>query len=162
VPVLQGVSLFSLLVIIPLACCYLVAHPVGPGGVLERMRLVPASPPLADQTSIQAERLRQLPGTPVRMGTNAHHNLGAFGDGLRRPARLDELLETIKLLRSQVKGTECELMGYAAPPNVVGNRRHCANISLQHLIRHHLFLALAPSSPFPFPLSLERTHGSLY
>ncbi len=36
------------------------------------------------------------------------------------------------------------------------------SLSGQHLIRRHLFLMIAPASPFPFSFRLERTRGSLY
>jgi hypothetical protein len=61
---------------------------------------------------------------------SSQNNLGAFGHGLWRPARLSELEQGLDLRGGQLKGRQCELMGYVAPPNVVGNRRHYARLSL--------------------------------
>ena len=75
------------------------------------------------------------------MGMSGQDDLGTSSYCLRRPVCLEELEEPPDLLRSQLNGMQCELMGYVAPPSLMGNRVHRAGTSL--CTTHHP----APSIP---------------
>src|SRR5712692_7699958 len=110
------------------------------------MGLRPALSPLPNETSFQAERLSQPLGTPVGMGMSGDHNLGAFGHGLRRPVRLDKLEKGCDLGGSQLNGLQCELMGYVAPPSLMGKRGQRASRS---------FYNTSSDASLPFPLPAQ-------
>jgi hypothetical protein len=60
------------------------------------------------------------------------NNLGAFGHGLRRSARLREPEKKCDLLGGQLNGLQCELMGYRAPPSLMEKQEQRVSVSFSN------------------------------
>ncbi len=117
------------------------------GSVCERMRLIPASSPLARPTLMAVQRMCHLLRAPVRMGMGDLDQLRTSGNGLWSSMSLDQPLEMIELMRSQLKRA---LIMRGAPRLPLERPLLRAILFLQHFLFFCLFLGKDPCSYF-FP-----------
>jgi len=83
------------------------------GSICEHIRLVPTSPPLPHPTLMAAQRTSHVLGAPVWVGMRGQDQVRTASDRLRGSMSLDQKLQVMEFMRSQLKRT---LMMHETPP----------------------------------------------